>query len=53
MIVNDEIVCSQLLHHCAEYLGLLLFINWFADFFNEDLGKEGEIKIKIKCVRCT
>ena len=29
-------------------LGLLFFINWFTDFFSENLGTEDEIKIKIK-----
>ena len=27
-------------------LGLLFFINWFTDFFTENLGTEGKIKIK-------
>ena len=31
-------------------LGLLFFINWFTDFFTENLGTEGEIKIKIKYI---
>ena len=34
-------------------LGLLFFINWFTDFFTENLGTEGEIKIKIKYVTST
>ena len=34
-------------------LGLLFFINWFTDIFTEDLGMEGEIKIKIKCTTST
>ena len=29
-------------------LGLLFFINWFTDFFIENLGTEDEIKIKIQ-----
>ena len=29
-----------------KYLGLLFFINWFTDFFTENLGTEGKIKIK-------
>ena len=29
-------------------LGLLFFINWFTDFFIENLGTEDEINIKIK-----
>ena len=34
-------------------LGLLFFINWFTDFFTENLGTEGEIKIKIKFITST
>ena len=34
-------------------LGLLFFINWFTDFFTENLGTEGEIKIKIKYITST
>ena len=29
-------------------VGPFIFINWFTDFFIENLGTEGEIKIKIK-----
>ena len=34
--------------YCRNQLGLLFFINWFTDFFIENLGTEDEIKIKIK-----
>ena len=35
------------------YYGLLFFINWFTDFFTENLGTEGEIKLKIKYITST
>ena len=35
-------------HRLNKQLGLLFFINRFSDFFIENLGTEGEIKIKIK-----
>ena len=31
--------------YCRNQLGLLFFINWFTDFFIENLGTEDEIKI--------
>ena len=34
-------------------LGLSFFINWFTDFFTENLGTEGKIKIKIKYITST
>ena len=41
-------VQEKSVHPYKRKLGLLFFINWFTDFFIENLGTEGEIKIKIK-----
>ena len=34
--------------HIVTIKAFYFFINWFTDFFNENLGTEDEIKIKIK-----
>ena len=43
----------QMAYHSTKPLGLLFFINWFTDIFTEDLGTDGEIKIKIKYTTST